>query len=108
DRSKMNKDGRDNSDRRRFLRWVIGGSAAIMAALTALPGIGYMLAPAIARGQRKRRRVVFKKPTDAASRTYAEARWERQEETSPGLFVRKDGDHYIVIWARCPHASCAV
>ncbi len=96
------------ADRRGFFKAIIGASAAIMTGITAIPGIGYLLAPAISRGARRTRRVLFQNGGDYKSATFVGARYERQEETSPGLFVRSDGGRPLVLWARCPHASCAV
>src|SRR6185369_10663936 len=71
-------------------------------------GIGYLLAPVLARGSRRKRKVVFPNGGDAKSPSFVRARYEHQEETSPDLFIRADGGQPLVLWARCPHASCAV
>src|SRR5262249_44186668 len=72
------------------------------------PGVGYLLSPALSRGERRLRKVLFPNGGDFKSPTFVRARYEKQEETSPDLFVRNDKGHPLVIWARCSHASCSV
>jgi|SRR5579872_573604 len=95
-------------ERRRFLRWFIQGAAALMAAITVIPGVGMVLAPIVA-GQRRRRRVLFRNPGDADAATFVAARYEGQEATAPGIFVRRLPNGGVeVLSARCTHAGCAV
>src|SRR5262249_19144699 len=97
-----------NNDRRRFLKAVIQGSAVVIAAITAIPGIGLLVAPVLNAGKAKKRKLVFAKPDDSKSSTFVPVRFEHQEETSPGLFFKIEGGRPMVLWARCPHAGCAV
>src|ERR1041384_6772780 len=94
--------------RRGFLKAVIGGSAALIAAITAVPGLGYLLAPVLSKNSRRKRRVVFPNGGDAKSGSFVRARYDHQEETSPDLYIRSEGVQPLVLWARCPHASCSV
>lgn len=94
--------------RRGFLNLVIRGSAAIIGAATVIPGIGLLLAPVFSAASRVKRRVVFKTPTDRNSESFVAARYEGQEETAPGIFVRNEGGKPVALSARCTHASCAV
>ena len=102
----------DNSpqipDRRRFLNLAIQGSALIIVAVTAIPGIALLLAPVFSGSKGKKRKLVFPKPDNAKSTTFVPVRFEKQEETAPGLYFRMDGGKPMVLWARCPHAGCAV
>ena len=96
------------SDRRRFLKTVIQASVSVIAALIAIPGIGFLLSPVFAVGKAKKRKLVFRSPEEAKSTTFVPVRFEKQEETAPGLFFKMEGTKPVVLWARCPHAGCAV
>jgi menaquinol-cytochrome c reductase iron-sulfur subunit len=99
----------EHDDRRGFLRLVIGGGAALIGALTVIPGLGMLFSPVIYRAKRKQAKVVFQNPADAGSATFVAARYEGQEETAPGIFYRKESDgRPFVISARCTHTGCPV
>ncbi len=101
--------GSTERSRRRFFQWVIRSSGAIIGLVTIIPGIGMLLAPVLAGANRQRRKVLFQQPADAQSPTYVPARFEGQEETAPGIFIRKTPDGRAqAVSARCPHAGCAV
>lgn len=100
--------GPDESGRRSFLQWVIRACSALIALITVIPGIGLLFAPLVAGANRQRRKVLFRNPADADSPTFVAARFEGQEETALGIFVRKVGDKAQVVSARCTHAGCAV
>ncbi len=95
-------------DRRRLLKLAIQGSAAVIAAVTLVPAVGYMLYPAIVSAKRRRRKVLFQTAADANSPTFVAARYEGQAEAAPGIFVRTEGGRTVAVSARCPHAGCAV
>jgi Rieske Fe-S protein len=67
-----------------------------------------LLTPILAGASRQRRKVIFRQPGDASSPTYVAARYEGQEETAPGIFVRQVDGKPQVLSARCTHAGCAV
>jgi Rieske Fe-S protein len=100
--------GPEDPGRRSFFQWVIRGSAAAIAAITIIPGAGFLLAPIIAGANRQRKKVLFQSPADAASPTFVAARIEGQEETAPGIFVRTVDGKPQALSARCTHAGCAV
>jgi menaquinol-cytochrome c reductase iron-sulfur subunit len=99
----------ETEDRRGFLRLIIGGGAAVIGALTVIPGLGMLFSPVLFRAKRKQAKVVFQNPTDAGSESFVPARYEGQEETAPGIFYRKETDgRPYVISARCTHSGCPV
>src|SRR5689334_12082492 len=91
--------------RRSFFQWIIRGSAAIIGLITVLPGVGMLLAPIVSGAGRKRRKVLLQQPADSESPTFVAARYEGQEETAPGIFLRKKDGAVQVISARCTHAG---
>lgn len=95
-------------ERRRFLRILVGGSAAVIAAITAIPGIGLLLAPVLSRSRGRKHKVIFQNPADLRSTSFVAARYEGQEETAPGIFVRLAGPQHVVLYSRCTHAACSV
>lgn len=100
--------GPDDAGRRSFLQLVIRACGAVIALLTVVPGVGMLLTPILAGANRQRRKVLFRQPSDVDSPTFVAARYEGQEETAPGIFVRKVGGKPQVLSARCTHAGCAV
>ena len=104
----MELQGNQDADRRRFLRAFINCSSGLIAALTLAPGIGFVLAPALRLRGTARRKAFFRRPDDAASTSFVAVRYEGQEETAPGLFVRMANGLPEVLSARCTHASCTV
>ena len=95
--------------RRSFLKWVIRASGAIIGLVTIIPGVGMLFAPVIAGSNRQRRKVLFHQPIDAQSPSYIPARVEGQEDTAPGIFIRKAADgRHEALSAKCTHAGCAV
>jgi Rieske Fe-S protein len=97
------------TDRRGFLAAVIKGSAALIGAVTLVPGVGMLLSPLIFRPKPKQRRVVFASPQDAQSATYVTARLEGLDDTAPGVFVKRGSDGKpVVLSSICSHASCTV
>ena len=94
--------------RRSFFHWIIRASAATIGFVTVVPGIGMLLAPILAGPKRTRKKVLLQQAADADSRTFVPARYEGQEETAPGIFVRKTDSGVQVISARCTHAGCPV
>jgi Rieske Fe-S protein len=99
----------ESTDRRGFLGLVIKGSAAIIGAVTLIPGIGYLLKPILAQQRARKAKVVFRNPDDANAKSFVLARYEGQEETAPGIFYKKqeDGKPFVVS-SRCTHAACVV
>jgi Rieske Fe-S protein len=100
--------GAETQDRRRFLQAVIRASTAVIGLVTVIPGVGMLLAPIIGGGAKQRKKILFAQPSDAESASYVAARLEGQEETAPGIFVRKAEGRVQVVSAKCPHAGCAV
>jgi Rieske Fe-S protein len=98
----------EHRERRNFLKALIGLSAATITAITVIPCVGYILAPALSGGRRRKRKVIFGNPSELGSSTYVAARYEGQEETAPGLFVRFEKGEPVVLSAECTHASCSV
>jgi Rieske Fe-S protein len=98
----------ETRERRRFLKAVIGIAGATIAAITVIPCVAFVVGPAFTGGRRRRRKVIFQSPSDSASPTFVPARYEGQEETAPGIFVRFDKGKPIVLSAQCTHAACAV
>jgi Rieske Fe-S protein len=103
-----NTPGLEDAGRRSFLTWIIRASAAIMGLVTVIPGMGMLLSPILAGANRQRRKVILQQPTDAQSPSFVAARFEGQEETAPGIFVRTIDGKVQVVSARCTHAGCAV
>lgn len=99
----------DGTDRRGFLGAVIKGSAALIGAITLIPGIAMLLSPVIFRSKRKERKIMFANPTDIQSKTYVAARLAGQDETAPGVYVKRLSDgRPIVLSSLCTHAGCSV
>ncbi len=99
----------DSPDRRKFLEGTIKGSAALIAFVTGLPAVGFLLRPIIARAEKKRSKVIFKNPDDVKASNFVIARYEGLEDTAPGVYIKKsaDGTH-VGFSAVCTHAGCAV
>jgi len=100
--------GVEEQGRRRFLQTVIRASSAVIGLVTIIPGVGMLLAPIIGGAGKQRKKILFQQPKDAESASYVAARLEGQEETAPGIFVRKAEGRMQVVSAKCPHAGCAV
>ena len=99
----------DGTDRRGFFSLIIKGSAAIIGAITIIPGVGLLLAPVLNPPKRVTRRVLFAKPDDAKSTTFVAARLEGAPETDPGVFVKRGADGKpVVLYSMCTHAACTV
>ena len=104
----MNEQATETPGRRRFLRSVISVCAGLIASITLIPGVALLLQPAFSRARRGKRKIIFQNPEDAQSSSFITARYEGQEEAAPGIYIRKSGQQYTVLSARCTHASCAV
>jgi cytochrome b6-f complex iron-sulfur subunit len=99
----------DGTDRRGFLAAVIKGSAALISAITVIPGVGMLLSPVLFRPKPKERKVVFANLQDSQSTTYVTARLEGVDEAAPGVFVKRGPDGKpIVLSSLCTHAGCTV
>jgi Rieske Fe-S protein len=97
------------TDRRGFLELIIKGSAFIIGAVTVVPALGLLMAPVFKRSQRKRSRVIFARPEDAASNVFVSARLDGNDALAPGVFYRRAQDGKpIVLSSVCTHAGCPV
>lgn len=96
-------------ERRRFLERFIGWSAALVGAVTLVPGIGLALRPIVAGAGANRRKLVFQPGQRATKDTFVSVRYDGQEETAAPLFVRlQDDGTPLVLSSVCTHAGCAV
>jgi Rieske Fe-S protein len=97
-----------SAPRRRFLVCVIGAATAFIAAISVLPGVGYVLGPLLRPRVGKKAKVLLPDGQSLQPK-FALARYEGQDELSPGIFCKlgEDGKP-VVLSAVCPHAGCAV
>ncbi len=98
----------DSGERRKFLKALISISAAAISAITIIPCVGYILAPVLSGGRRRQRKVIFTNPAELGSFTYVQARYEGQEDSAPGIYVRLEKGKPFVLSAQCTHAGCSV
>ena len=105
----MTEDIETKYPRRRFLCGVIGGTTTLITALIALPGVGLIFAPLLHRPHRKRAKLLFISPDESASTSFILVRYEGQDPSSPGIFVKRSAQGKVVaLSAKCTHAGCGV
>ena len=103
--------------RRTFLTLLIGAGSALIGAVLAKPGLGYVLDP-ILRGTGKKGRWIRVAKAEALVEDHPTAvpvvgeqvdAWTRASHVRLGMvWLRKKGDQVVALNAECPHLGCKV